>query len=77
MITGLTQKVLDCQNSGLEEKKVIDEIARIVYWYPPMRRQWNPDECGDFLCHFYPRILPMIRRYRYQGKPFECLLKVT
>ena len=77
MCTELTRAVKKYQKNEIEIKTVEDMVAVEIYNYPPMRRRWNEDECGDFLCHFYSRIRPMINRFKDQGAPFEALLKVA
>lgn len=77
MLTELTQAVLACQKGGSGMNELVNRIAGIVYWYPPMRRRWTEDECSEFLCGFYKRIPGMVQRYRYRGSPFEALLKVA
>lgn len=77
METDLTRDVLAYQKSGTGYKELIDKIALLVYNHPPMRRKWSEDECGDFLCHFYPRIKRMIASFEDRGKPFEALLSVA
>lgn len=77
MEKSLTQAIIDYQKSGTGLKPLMDEVALRVYYYPPMRRQWEEDECGDFLCYFYPRINRMIQRFEDRGKPFEALLAVA
>jgi len=77
MKTQLTQAVTEYQASRRNLEQVIDAVALAVYWYPPMRKKWDEDDCSEFLCYFYRRIPGMIQRFRYSGSPFEALLKVT
>jgi hypothetical protein len=77
MEESLTQAIMEWKSSGEDIKPLVDEVARRVYFYKPMRYRWNEDECGEFLCHFYPRIPRLIERYEYQGQPFEAFLGVT
>jgi len=77
MEESLTRSIMEWKTRKDDIKPLVDEVARRVYFYKPMRHRWSEDECGDFLCYFYPRIPRLIERYEDQGLPFEALLGVT
>lgn len=76
-MSDLTHAILNYQINGQGLKQLEDEVALIIYHYPPMRHRWDPDECSEFLVYFYPRINRMIKGYTDYGKTFEMLLTVA
>jgi hypothetical protein len=70
----LTDAVLEYQRSGAGFAPLIERLASIVYRFPTTRRGADEDDCGEFYCHFMPRVPRLIRRFVYQGKPFEVYL---
>lgn len=77
MGASLTEEVLEYQRSRIGLHTLLDRIAVIVYRYPRGRFGWNEDDCSDFFCFFYPKLIRLVDRFQYQGKPFEVYLLTT
>lgn len=77
MGASLTEDVLEYQRSRAGLGSLLDRIAVFVYRYPRGRFGWNEDDCSDFFCFFYPKLVRLVDRFQYQGKPFEVYLLTT
>ena len=76
-LTSLTQAVLRHQCTGTGGDDLVRRIALEIYTYPRRRLGWEEDDCSDFFSYFYPKLPALIRRFTYQGKPFEAYLCTT
>ena len=76
-LTSLTHAVLLYQYNGVGQEELIRRIAQKVYTYPRGRMGWNEDDCSDFFCDFFPKLPNLVKRFTFQGKPFEAYLCTT
>ncbi len=70
----LTVDVLRYQKTGSGLPELLERIGLIVYRYPARHARWDEDQCSDFFCYFFPKVPGLIRRFTYQGRPFEVYL---
>jgi hypothetical protein len=71
----LTRAVLDFQASGIGWDELIRSLSLFVYRYPRRYSWCTEDDCSDFFILFYPRLLRIVARFRYDGRPFEAYLR--
>lgn len=74
MDSSLTGEVLSYQRTRVGLAPLIARISLFVYRYPRFRLGWDEDSCSEFFCFFYPKLLRIVDRFRYQGRPFEVYL---
>jgi RNA polymerase sigma factor (sigma-70 family) len=71
----LTEKVLQFQDTHEGLSDLLNEISPRIYAFPKKALQRDEDAPGDFYLFFYPRLLRLLDRFEYQGKPFEVYLQ--
>jgi hypothetical protein len=67
----LGEIVLRYQNTGEGLSEIIERLSPAIYGYPSGKAYSREDDAGEFYLYFYPRLLRLLARYRYQGVPFE------
>ena len=70
----LTDAVLRYKRSGEGFSELLERIGTRVYRYPKLHKGWTEDDCADFFCYFYPKILRILNRFQYSGQEFDAYL---
>ncbi len=73
----ITNLILEWQKTGKGFSDIMKEASLEVMDYPARRFHWEHDVCVDFYLFFYPRLLKLIKNFRYKGLSFQCLLRNT
>lgn len=73
----LTARVMKYQSEDFDQKGIEHDVAVLAYRYIRHSRHLDEDEAGDFFSLYYPRIMALIKNFRYQGRPFEAYLYVS
>lgn len=74
MKTELTQKILQYQETGKNFRECVTHASKIAYYYPQNKYGWELEDCSDFFSEFFPKLKKIIKRFCYNGRPFEVLL---
>ena len=70
----LTRDILRWQNDGTGFQSVLRQISELVISRPRKAYGWSEDECCEFYCFFYRRMIKLAGNFRYKGISFKALL---
>lgn len=73
----VTQRVISYQATGVDGTALYNYVATVTYYFPLRNSRCTEDDCGDFLLFFQTRIMGVLKRFRYQGMPFDAYLLTT
>lgn len=73
----LTSKVLACQKGRYSKKKLLEEVALLVYEIPVKYFRLSQDENSEFFISVFRTLPNLIKEFTYRKVPFEsCLFKL-
>ncbi len=70
----LTNRVLNSQKGQYSKKRIQEEVALLVYYYPIRYLGFTEDENSDFFSTIFDKLPTMIAEFTYKGIPFEWFI---